>query len=92
MKRALEINEKALGPDHPDTANSLNSLAAIYVSRGNSFQAARLLARALAVAEKALGVQHPDVAKLAENYSQVLQKLGRGYEAHKLRARFGGKR
>src|SRR5262249_17977601 len=26
-RRSLDIREKALGPDHPDTANSLNNLA-----------------------------------------------------------------
>src|ERR1035441_1107406 len=30
LKRAREIREKALGPDHPDTAWSLNNLAVIY--------------------------------------------------------------
>ena len=27
-QRALKIDEKALGPDHPDTATALNNLAA----------------------------------------------------------------
>ena len=29
-QRALKIYEKALGPEHPDTAGSLNNLAALY--------------------------------------------------------------
>ena len=29
LKRALEINENALGPEHPDTATSLNNLAVL---------------------------------------------------------------
>ena len=29
-KRALAIREKALGPDHPDVATSLDNLAALY--------------------------------------------------------------
>ena len=28
-KRALAIHEKVLGPEHPDTAESLNNLAAL---------------------------------------------------------------
>ncbi len=32
-KRSLAINEKALGPDHPDVAVSLNNLAALYMTR-----------------------------------------------------------
>ena len=30
IKRALAIREKALGPDHPDVATSLNNLAVLY--------------------------------------------------------------
>jgi tetratricopeptide (TPR) repeat protein len=30
FERALTINEKALGPDHPDVATSLENLAALY--------------------------------------------------------------
>jgi tetratricopeptide (TPR) repeat protein len=30
VKRALAIYEKALGPDHPSVATSLNNLAALY--------------------------------------------------------------
>ena len=33
-ERALAIYEKALGPEHPDTANSLNNLAALYRKQG----------------------------------------------------------
>ncbi len=29
-RRALAIREKALGPDHPDVAASLNNLASLY--------------------------------------------------------------
>ena len=30
-QRALKIREKALGPDHPDTATALNNLAGLYL-------------------------------------------------------------
>ena len=33
-KRALAISEKALGPDHPDVATSLNNLAVLYRAPG----------------------------------------------------------
>ena len=32
-KRSLAICEKALGPDHPDVAMSLNNLAVLYASK-----------------------------------------------------------
>ena len=34
FKRSLEINEKALGPNHPDVQRSLNDLAAVYQYQG----------------------------------------------------------
>ena len=33
-RRALEIREKALGLEHPDTAVSLNNLGTLYANRG----------------------------------------------------------
>jgi tetratricopeptide (TPR) repeat protein len=34
FQRALEIREKALGPEHPDVAQSLNNLAGLYHDQG----------------------------------------------------------
>jgi hypothetical protein len=39
LERALAIHEKALGPDHPDTATSLNSLAACFKPRSSPIAA-----------------------------------------------------
>ena len=33
-KRALQIYEKALGPDHPNVATNLHNLAQLYVASG----------------------------------------------------------
>ncbi len=35
-RRALAIREKALGPQHPDTATSINNLAGLLASQGAS--------------------------------------------------------
>ena len=61
-KRALAISEKALGPEHPDVATSLNNLALLYQAQGRYAEAEPLHKRALAISEKALGPEHPDVA------------------------------
>jgi tetratricopeptide (TPR) repeat protein len=62
FKRSLAIKEKALGPDHPDVATSLNILGEIHMSQGQYAQAEPLFRRSLAIREKALGPDHPDVA------------------------------
>jgi tetratricopeptide (TPR) repeat protein len=39
-QQALAIREKALGPDHPDVASSLNNLAELYRKQGRYADAA----------------------------------------------------
>jgi len=58
----LAIREKALGPDHPDVAASLNNLALVFSRQGRAQEAEGLLLRALAIQEKAFGPDHPNVA------------------------------
>ncbi len=75
-ERALAINEKVLGPDHPDTALSLNNLALLLQDQ-DEFAAARPLhERALAIREKALGPDHPDTAESLNNLALLLQAEG----------------
>jgi CHAT domain-containing protein len=73
-ERALELREKALGPEHPDVAQSLHNLALIYRFKGDYAKAEPLFQRALAIWEKALGPEHPDIA-------ESLNLLARLYEA-----------
>jgi tetratricopeptide (TPR) repeat protein len=61
-QRALTIREQQLGPHHPDTASSLNNLAALYRAQGKDEQAEPLFKQALAIREQQLGPQHPDTA------------------------------
>jgi CHAT domain-containing protein/Tfp pilus assembly protein PilF len=71
-KRAQAIDEKALGPDHPDVATDLNNRADLYELEGRYADAEPLEQRALAINEKALGPDHPYVgaalAGLAYSY------------------------
>src|SRR3954452_1144789 len=46
--------EKALGPDHPNVAESLNNLAGLYLAQGGYAEAEPLYKRSLAIFEKAL--------------------------------------
>jgi tetratricopeptide (TPR) repeat protein len=80
-KRALAIREKALGPDHPDVAQSLNNLATLYYSRGRFADAEPLYKRALAIREKALGPDHPDVATALNNLAELYNQQGRYADA-----------
>ena len=70
-KRALAIREKALGPDHPWLATSLNNLAMLYFKQGRYAEAEPLSKRSLAIGEKALGTDHPDVATWLNNLAKL---------------------
>ena len=61
-KKALEISEKVLGEEHPNTATSYNNLAGLYESQGRYEEAEPLYKKALGIREKVLGEEHPDTA------------------------------
>ncbi|MFN8569719.1 MAG: tetratricopeptide repeat protein [Kouleothrix sp.] len=61
-ERALAILERALSPDHPDTAMILLSLAQLLSLVGDYAVARPLFERALAILERALGPDHPGMA------------------------------
>jgi tetratricopeptide (TPR) repeat protein len=76
FERALAIREKVLGPEHPDTAASLNNLAYVLRAQGDYSRARPLLERALAIYEKTLGAGHPSRALSLNNLAYVLQSQG----------------
>ena len=73
----MAIREKALGPEHPDTAISLNNLAELYGTTGDYAKAEPLYRRALGIWEKALGPEHPYTARNLENLAFLKIDLGK---------------
>src|SRR5262249_38563035 len=76
-QRALAIQEKDLGPEHPDVASSLNGLAGLFRAQGQTARTEPPHQRALAIREKALGPEHPYVATSLENYERLLRDIDR---------------
>jgi len=76
FERALAICEKALGPEHPDTAGILNNLALLLHEQGDLAGVLPLYERALAVREKALGPEHPATASSLNNLAALLKGQG----------------
>jgi len=83
-ERALAIREKALGPDHPLVAQSLNNLGVRYHFQGQHAKAEALHKRALAIREKALGPDHPHVATSLNNLAALYQVQGQYTKAEPL--------
>ena len=51
-KKALQVAEQNVGPNHPDVATSLNNLALLYQTQGQYAQAEPLYKRSLAIPGK----------------------------------------
>src|ERR1700683_3702022 len=83
-QQALAICEKALGPDHPLVAASLNALAGLYDKQGRYAEAEPLYKRSLAIWEKALGPDHPDVVTALNNLAALYKEQSRTAEAEPL--------
>jgi Tetratricopeptide repeat len=84
-QQALAIREKALGPDHPDVAEALNTLAQLYVRQGRYAEAEPLYKRALAIREKALGPDDPNVVSSYNSLADLYRAQGRHAESEQLR-------
>jgi tetratricopeptide (TPR) repeat protein len=83
-KRSVAISEKALGPNHPNVAATLNNLANVYKSQIRFGEAEEVSKRALAIRQKAFGANHPEVAQSLYNLASVYDLQGRYGEAEAL--------
>ncbi len=80
-QRAWAIREKALGPEHPAVAESLDHLASVYMAQRKYAEAEPALRRALAIRETALGRQHRLVAESLEHLAAMLRATNRAADA-----------
>ncbi len=80
LERALAIQERALGPQHLDLAETLEALAMTYDWQGEDLpKSVAALQRALEIRRRAQGKHHPDVA-------EALTTLAYVYDARELYA------
>ncbi|HMH87912.1 MAG TPA: serine/threonine-protein kinase [Steroidobacteraceae bacterium] len=83
-ERALEIDRRVLGEDHPRIALRLNNLAIVAQNMGDLKQAKALFRDALSRNERTYGDRHPETAVTKGNYGLMLQREGRLAEAEPL--------
>ncbi len=76
-RRALAIDEKVLGREHPHVATSLNNLAFLLNKQGKYREAEPLYRQALAMDEKVYGREHPEVATDLNNLAELLREQGK---------------
>ena len=82
LRRAMAIDERVLGPDHPSTADTINELALAYRHEGQWNEAARLYRRALAIYQAAPNSSQVPVA--LNNLAQTLAAQRQRNEAERL--------
>jgi len=72
-RKSLEIREKVLGLQHPDTACSYYKIGFVYENMGNYHQALAYYNKALEIREKLFGKEHPNTKTVLRNI-ELLQK------------------
>jgi tetratricopeptide (TPR) repeat protein len=81
-KRAIELAEKSLGAEHPDTLTNRSNLASLYQARGEYEKALPLMTEVLDISERVLGAEHPDTLARRNNVA-LLYKVNGKYDKAK---------
>ncbi|BDI14930.1 hypothetical protein ANSO36C_07320 [Nostoc cf. commune SO-36] len=80
----VNVCQALFAGDHPNVANSLNNLAALYYSQGRYSDAEPLLSDALAMTKRLFAGDHPDVASNLNNLAGLYDSQGRYSDAEPL--------
>ncbi len=75
-RRAMAIDEKRLGAEHPAIGRHLHNVAGVLKLLGRRDEALSAYRRAIEVKKKALGSEHPDVALTLNSIGIVLAERG----------------
>ncbi|KAJ3575070.1 hypothetical protein NPX13_g4158 [Xylaria arbuscula] len=70
-QRALQGYEKALGPDHTSTLNTVNNLGLLYSNQGKLKEAEEMYQRALQGYQTIYGLNHPGTHVILNNIQQL---------------------
>ncbi|KAF4633228.1 hypothetical protein G7Y89_g4890 [Cudoniella acicularis] len=84
VSQVLEIREKVLGQEHPDTLASMNNLALMFSNQGRWKEAEELGIQVLEMTKRVLGREHPDTLMSMNNLALTFWKQGRWKEAEEL--------
>jgi hypothetical protein len=83
MRRALAVDEKSYGPEHPDVARDLNNLAGLLQVTNRLQEAEPLMRRHLIILLKftrSTGHLHPRLNAALGNYRGILEAMSLGKE------------
>ena len=81
VARAAELQNKLLGPEHPETLKSRSLLAEILLFQGHAVEAEKLQRETLAARRRILGSDHPETIRSMSRLAKVLIFHGLNAEA-----------
>lgn len=87
FERALELWEKELGPDHPDTLKAVNNLGQCRAHQRRGKEAEALYLRALEARRRVLGDDDPYTLVTTNNLAELYRGSGRVDEAEAMMRR-----
>jgi tetratricopeptide (TPR) repeat protein len=87
LKQVLKIQEKLLGPEHPDLAQTLNNLGVLRHTQGRYAEAEAFYLWALEICEVHQDSQDHEVVNLRQNYEAFLYEMGRLLQAKRLKVK-----
>jgi non-specific serine/threonine protein kinase/serine/threonine-protein kinase len=76
LLRALDLRTRALGPDHPDTLGTMNSLAVLYWVQGRYDEAEPLFLATIEASQRVLGRDHPSTLASMHNLATLYNNQG----------------
>ena len=83
-QRALQGYEKAWGPDHTSTLDTVNNLGLLYADQGKLVEAEQMCQRALQGKEKAWGRDHTSTLDTVNNLAVLHKNQGKLVEAEQM--------
>ena len=84
IERSLEMRQRLLGPEHPDTLTSEADLAALRQAEGHFDEAIRIGREVLSLRRKVLGPDHADTTTTLNDLAVALFQAGQPDEAEEL--------
>jgi uncharacterized caspase-like protein len=72
LDKALQVSKEKLGAEHPDIANTINSLARLYFAEKEYGKAEQMYKSSLELGEKTLGKENPQVISHVKDLADVL--------------------
>ena len=75
-RRALDVRERKLGPEHPNTLGTMGNLAMLLCAKGDYRAAEPLYQRALDALERVLGPEHPVTLTSVNSLAALLVQKG----------------